>query len=109
MKGGGEMKFIRFSMMDSSKLAELTKTSDKAWASPPKGVKAQAIYACMGIVFPEQPANTTISINVLEAESAEALAAVSYPLTQVGATVWAVPVLEVPVGGSAQVEKKFKG
>ena len=103
------MKFIRFTMMDSTKVAEVSKVSDKAFASPPKGIKSQAIYACMGIVFPEQPTNTTISINVLEAESAEALATVSYPLTQVGVTVWAVPVLEVPVGGVAQVEKKFRG
>jgi energy-converting hydrogenase Eha subunit C len=103
------MKFMRFAMVDSTKVAELSKTSDKVFASPPKGIKVQAIYACLGIVFPEQPTNTIITVNVLEAENVEALAAVSYPLTQAGATVWAVPILDVPVGGAAQVEKKFKG
>ena len=103
------MNFIRFSMIESTKVAEFTKVSDKVWASPPKGIKPQAIYACLGIAFPNQPPNTIISINVLEAESAESLGAASYPLTLVGATVWAVPVLEVPVGGVAQVEKKLRG
>jgi hypothetical protein len=103
------MKFIRFSMMDSTKVAELSKASDKVWASPPKGMKAQATYACLGIAFPEQPPNTIVTMTVLEAESAESLAVASYPLALVGATVWYVPILDVPVGGSVQVEKKLKG
>ena len=103
------MKFMRLHMIESTKVAEFTKVSDKVWASPPKGIKPQAIYACLGIVFPGQPPNTVVTMTILEAENAESLAVASYPLTQVGATVWAVPILDVPVGGAAQVEKKLKG
>ena len=102
------MKFMRFLMMDYTKMAEITKISDKLWASPPPGIKMDAIYACMGIAFPDQPPNTMISISVVEAESAESLAAVGYPLMQAGATIWAVPVLDVPVSGAAELEKKYR-
>lgn len=103
------MKFLRFSMMDYAKMAEMTKVSDKTWASPPPGIKMDALYACMGIAFPDQPPNTIVSISVVEAESAEALAAVGYPLMQAGASIWAVPVLDVPVAGTAGLEKKYRG
>ena len=103
------MKFIRFSMVDMAKMAEATKASDKVWSSPPSGIKMDALYACMGIAFPDQPPNTMVSIGVVEADSAESLAAVSYPQMQAGATIWAVPVLDVPVGGTAEAEKKYRG
>jgi hypothetical protein len=103
------MKFVRITMMDSTKVEEMTKISDKTWASPPPGIKMEAFYACLGMPFPNAPPNTMTSISVVEAESAEALASVSYPLMQAGATIWAVPVLEIPVGGTAEAEKKFRG
>lgn len=103
------MKFLRFNMTDSTKLAEMTKASDKVWASPPPGIKLLAIYACLGIVHPDQPPNTIVSVSVVEAESAESLAASGYPLMQAGASVWAVPVMEVPVASAAEVEKKMRG
>lgn len=103
------MKFLRFSMMDYTKMAEITKISDKVWASPPPGIKMDALYACMGIAFPDQPPNTVVSISVVEAESAESLLAVGYPLMQAGASIWAVPVLDVPVAGAAELEKKYRG
>jgi len=103
------MKFLRFSMMDYTKMAEVTKVSDKTWASPPLGIKMDALYACMGIAFPDQPPNTMVSISVVEAESAESLAAVGYPLMQAGASIWAVPVLDIPVAGAAELEKKYRG
>ena len=103
------MKFIRFSVVDSTKLAEVSNVSDKIWTSPPKGTKIQALYSCLGMAFPEQPPNTIVAIAVLEAESAESLAATSYPLMLAGANVWAVPVAEITVGGAAKLEKKLKG
>lgn len=103
------MKFVRFTIMDSTKVAEMTKVHDKTWASTPPGIKMDAFYACLGLAFPNQPPNTLASISVVEAESAEALAAVNYPLMQAGATIWGVPVLDLPVGGAAEAEKKYKG
>jgi len=103
------MKFVRFSVVDVAKMAETTKASDKVWASPPSGVKMDAFYACMGLAFPDQPPNTIVSISIVEADSAESLAAISYPPMQAGATIWAVPVIDVPVGGTAEAEKKYRG
>ena len=102
------MKFLRFVMMDTAKVAEVTQASDKTWANPPPGIKMLANYACLGIAFPGEPANTIVSVGVLETENVEALTTVSYPLALAGATVWGIPVLEVPIAGAAEVEKKMR-
>jgi len=93
------MKFLQFVAMDMSKAGEVAKASDKVWASPPPGIKPVADYVCLGIAYPGQPANTVISVGVVEAESAEALTATSYPMGLAGASMWNVPVLEIPVAG----------
>ncbi len=103
------MKFLRFHMMDWTKAAEVAKISDKTWASPPPGDKLLASYACLGIPFPGAPANTIISITIHEAESTEALGATAYPLALAGVSVWNVPVMEVPVPGATEVERKMRG
>jgi hypothetical protein len=103
------MKFLMFSMNDVAKTAEVVQAADKVWASPPPGIKLLAQYACLGIAFPGEPPNTIVAISVVDAESAEAIGAVSYPITVAGATVWNVPVFELPVAGGAEVEKKYRG
>jgi len=50
-----------------------------------------------------------VGISISEAENAEALAAVSYPLVLAGAWVWNVPVLEMTEAGMAKAEKKYRG
>jgi len=102
------MKFLSFGIVDVAKVAEVAQVSDKVWASPPLGIKALAIYMCQGIAFSGQPPNTLLTIAVLEAESNEAMAAVNYPMALAGATVWNVPVLELPVAAGAEVEKKMR-
>jgi hypothetical protein len=95
------MKFLSFSMVDVAKAADIAQVSDKVWASPPPGIKALAAYTCQGIAFSGQPPNTLLTISVIEAESNEAMAEVDYPMALAGTNSWNVPVLELPVGGSA--------
>ncbi|MCK4698234.1 MAG: hypothetical protein KAT53_08025 [Dehalococcoidia bacterium] len=102
------MKFLRFSMMDVDKVVQVVQASDKLWSSPPPGVKMLANYACLGIAFPGEPPNTIVSVSIVEAENAEAIGATSYPTALAGAAVWNVPVMEVPVAGAAEVEKKLR-
>lgn len=103
------MKFLTFTWYDASKATELATIVDKMQASYPPGLKNLGQYACLAIPFPGLPPNTIVSFSITEAESAEALAAISYPLVLAGATIHRVPILEIPVGGGAKVEKKFRG
>ncbi len=103
------MKFLRFAAINVAKAAEVAQASDKAWASPPPGVKLLAQYACQGMAYEGVPPNTLVVISVIEAESNEALAAVTWPVSLAGASLSTVPVLELPVVGAAEVEKKLRG
>lgn len=100
------MKFLGFAMYDVAKAVEVAQASDKVAKTP--GRKVLADYVCEGIAFPGQPPNTLVSITVAEYESNEAVAAALYPMAIAGATVWAVPVLEMQVGRGAATEKKYR-
>ena len=103
------MRFLNFNLFDVAKAAEVAQASDKVWASPPAGTKMLASYVSLSPVFPNQPPNTMVGIYITETENAEAMAAVSYPMMLAGATVIAIPILELPLVGVADVEKKYKG
>lgn len=103
------MKFLRFAIMDIPKTAEVAQASDKVWASPPSGISVLASYACQGIPFLGAPANSLVAIQVIEAESNEAIAATQWPVSLAGAYVYDVPVLELPTAAAAQTEKKYRG
>ena len=100
------MKFITFNMFDVAKGAEIAQAADKVAKTP--GQKILAQYVCEGLAFPGQPPNTIVSIEIGEPESNEALAAAQYPVALAGATVWSVPVLEMPVAGAVAEEKKYR-
>jgi len=100
------MKFITFDMFDVAKAAEVAQAGDKVAKTP--GQKMLAQYVCEGLAFPGQPPNTLVGISIAEVESNEALAAVQYPAALAGATVWSIPVLEMPVAGAAAEEKKYR-
>ena len=104
----GKMKFFQFAMFDPAKAAEIAKASDKVWSSPPQGIKILADYVCLGIAFPGTPPNTVVSMSIVEAKTAEALTAATYPMSLVGATMWNVPVMEMPVAGVSGIEKKMR-
>ena len=100
------MKFLMFGMFDAAKAAEVAQAADKVAKTP--GRKTIAQYVCQGIAFEGVPPNAMVTISVAEAESNEAIAASQYPLALAGATVWSVPVLEMPVGRGAATEKKYR-
>ena len=100
------MKFITFAMFDAAKAVEIAQVADKVANTP--GQKTMAQYVFQGIAFPGVPPGKMVSIIVGEAESNEAIAAVHYPLELAGATIWAVPVLELPVAGATVEEKKYR-
>jgi hypothetical protein len=99
------MKFIMFTMSDVAKGAEVAQIGDKI-KTP--GNKLLGWYVCGGKPFDGVPPNTMVAISIHEFENNEALAAVEYPLALTGATVWAVPVLEVPRGHAAAEVKKLQ-
>ena len=102
------MKFMTFVMFDVAKAAEVAQAGDKTADMP--GTKTLAQYACQGIPFPHTiPPNAMVVIAINDAESNEAMSAANYPLGLAGATVWNVPVLEMPIGGAAETEKKYRG
>ena len=101
------MKFLVFIMYDVAKTAEMGAVGDKVANTP--GINALAQYVCLGIPFPGVPPNTLVGVVIEEAESAEAIAAASYPVMMAGATVHRVPIMEVPVGGGAETERKYRG
>ena len=103
------MKFLSFVTMPAAKIAEVAAASDKTMASPPPGYQALANYACLGAPFDGIPPNSMVSVSISEADSAEALAAVQYPLLLAGATIHRVPIMDVAIGTAVQTEKKFKG
>jgi hypothetical protein len=100
------MKFLVFAVFDVAKAAEMAQANDKLAETP--GRKVLSTYTCMGLAYPGVPPNTIVSISVVEYESSQAMAAVLYPLEVAGATIWAVPVLDVPVGGHAATEKELR-
>ena len=102
------MKFLRFAIIDANKAADIAQASDKVWANPPAGTKILASYVCQGIAFAGVPPQSLVAIQVIEADSNEAIAATQYPLALAGAATWDVPVLEMPVKGAAQTEKKYR-
>ena len=88
----------------------MTQAADKTWASPPPGIKLLAQWVCLGIPVPQGlPPNTVVVVAAIEAESEEALVATAYPLAVAGATVWRVPIMEVPVGGAVEVTERLGG
>lgn len=103
------MKFVVMSVWDVNKAAELAKISDKIAASPPSGYKALAQYVCLAQPVSGIPSGKGVTIIVCEADSAEAIAAATYPSMLAGAEVNTVPVIEMPIGGVAEVEKKARG
>lgn len=102
------MKFIVFQLIDVSKVPDVAKAGDKVWGSPTAGLKVLAGYTCQGLAYPGMPSNTIMSIRIVEAESNEAISAAIYPVFVAGATVWTTPVMDLPAGTAAEVDKKLR-
>ena len=102
------MKFIVTYIWDAGIAAEISKLDDKIAASPPPGYKELAHYICMGKPFSGVPEGKAVSFQLVEADSAESMAAVCYPMMHLGADVSAVPVIEAPIGNITELEKQAK-
>ena len=100
------MKFLMFTLFDVAKTVDVAQAADKVSKTP--GQKTIAQYVCQGMPFSGLAPNTTLAVAIVDAEGNEALAATQYPLSLAGASTWAVPVLEVPLGRVATAEKKYK-
>jgi len=100
------MKVAIFIMWDMSKTAEVAKAADSVAKIP--GRKLLVNYMFQGKPFDGLPPTTSVSMTVSEVESNEALTAIEYALGLAGATTWAVPVFEIPVGKNVETEKKVR-
>jgi hypothetical protein len=109
MKGGGSMKFMTLVVEPVEKAAEVSAAADKVWANVPKGSRPDPIYVMLCIPKFDVPPNSLVAFTISEAESADAIAARMYPQMLAGATLQAIPLLEVPVVGAAKAEKKYRG
>jgi len=103
------MKYVVMSVWDVGKAAELAKIQDKVDTAPPSGYKTLARYVCLAQPVSGPPSGTKVSIEIAEAESAEALAAAQYPAMLAGADINIVPAIDMPIAGAAEVEKKARG
>ena len=103
------MKFLNFVMHDAAKAADVAQAAEKVWSNPPPGIKRVASYTFGGFPLPGVPLNTVVTIDITETDNVEAMAMVCHPLMLAGATTWSVPVMERPVGGWVEEEKKLRG
>ncbi len=103
------MKFVVMAVWDVGKAAELAKLSDKVDTAPPAGYKTLARYVCLAHPISGITSGKGVTITICEADSAEAIAASTYPSMLAGAEINSVPVIDMPIGGVADVEKKAKG
>ncbi len=104
------MKFVMIVMSDVSKTAEVAEAFDKVWTTPHSGIEMLAGYVCQGgFPFPGVPANTVVTIQIIEAEANEAIAEVQWPVALAGASIHCVPLLELPLPGASEIEKRMRG
>ncbi len=103
------MKFLTILESPVDKMPEISKISDKINTNPPPGYKLLASYICLSAPFDGASGDTIISIAINEAENAEALATVTYPLVLAGVKVRRVPILEISGGAAGEAERKYRG
>lgn len=97
-------------VIPADNVAAVAQANDKSLASPPPGYRRLAVYLCLAHPVSGLPSNTLVTTAIVEAESAEAIAAIFHPLQLAGALVNFVPVMELPVEPVlAEEEKKLGG
>jgi len=104
------MKFLTLSMWPLEKTAEVSAASDKAAAKLPKELRGRSNYILMCIPAGlNVPPGSMVSVSIDEADSVEDMAAGLYPFELAGGSAQVIPLLEVPMGGSAKADKKYSG
>lgn len=102
------MKFMMLSYIPIEKLAEVSATSDRVWTKARRVKRTASTYLLLSVPF-DVPANSHVTFNIFDADSAEEIAAIVYPIQLAGASIDIIPLLEVPVGGTAKAEEKYRG
>ena len=100
------MNFLTFVAYDAGSKSEVVAEWVNIMAKPPNGFKILSSYVCSSAPFPVPP-NTTVKAIISEAESADVLASVTYPLQLAGATINQIPLMEVPVVATAETENQL--
>jgi len=102
------MKFMTMSVYPVAKATEVGAASDKVGRDHASEGSPASFFVMMAVPF-DVPPNSIVAFSIGESDSAESMAARVYPLMLAGATVSIVPLLEVPIGGGAEAEKKYRG
>ncbi len=103
------MKCFIFVSTPWDNVANVAQAADKAWASAPPQIKLLARYAFLGIAFPGQNREELLAMNIVEAETSDAVTSILYPVSLAGAKVTVVPVQELPITNAEEYEKKIRG
>lgn len=104
------MKFMTLTIWPIDKTAEVSAASDKVWAKQPKERReGAATYVLMCVPSFNVPPNSMVSVSIGEGDSVEQIVANIYPIGLAGADVQIIPLFEVPAGGGAKAEKKYRG
>lgn len=98
------MKVALFTMFDVDKLGEMGKIGDSIKVP---GNRLEAWYAFQGIPFQGLPPHTVVTLSIHEVQGNADIMALEMPLARAGATVWAVPVMEIPRGGAVKQGKEY--
>jgi hypothetical protein len=98
------MKFVVFTMFNMDKAAEMGRIGDTVKIP---GNKLEGWYLFQGRPFDGVPPNTAVSLSIHDVQSNADITALEYPLAKAGATVWAVPVMEIPRGGAVKQGKEY--
>ena len=101
------MKFMTMSVYPVSQSAEVGAASDQVSRDHPSEGAPSSFFVMMSVPF-DAPPNSIVAFSIGESDNAESMAARVYPLMLAGASVSIVPLLEVPVGGGAEAEKKYR-
>jgi hypothetical protein len=101
------MKFMTLSSWPVEKSGEVAAANDKVSADIPRERRVPG-YVLM-CALPDVPPNSMVSIAISEGDNMNEIAARIYPVMLAGATINIIPLLEVPAGGAAKVEKKYRG
>jgi hypothetical protein len=91
------------------KAADVGAASDKGWANWPRESRPEASYVLLCVPQFNVPPNSLVAFTISEADSAEKIAARVYPQMVAGGTLHVIPLMEVPIGGGAKMEKKYRG
>jgi len=102
------MKFLNFTVFDVHKSTDIAAVNDKFQAAPTEGYKVLHEFACMSPPFPVPP-NSIVGVSITEVKTTDAMLSHHYQLLLAGATIYRVPIMEVPLASSIDVERKGRG